>query len=130
MKTQLKSRKVFLYNMNTLFSNFVIDSLRTDRLIQPAVENEFMGICSDKEYNLPENFLPKIIKIDSTFHYDHEIFTNDIFIFTLEDTKFEHIEYIIKGLKTLKHKTEKILIIISSMMTWARTSPKIKVLTF
>jgi hypothetical protein len=125
MKAQPKNRKVFLYNMNTWFSNFVIDSLRTD-IVPSPVANDFMGICGDLDYKLPDNFLPKIISIDSTFHYDHEVFTNDVFIFNLEDTKFEHIEYIIKGLKTLTHKTPKTLIIISSIMTWARSSPKIK----
>jgi hypothetical protein len=126
MKTEKpKTRKIFLNNMNTWFSNFIIESLRTDNKTVPT-SNDFMGICSASDYKLPNNFLPKIIKIDSTYHYDHEVFSNDVFIFNLEDTKFEHIEYIIKGLKTLKHQTEKTLILISSIMTWARTSPKVK----
>jgi hypothetical protein len=126
-KLQPKNKKIFLNNMNTWFSSFVIDSLRTDTIQAPKISNEFMGICSNSDFNLPNNFIPKIITIDSTFHYDHEIFTNDIFIFNLEDTRFEHIEYIIKGLKTLKHSTDKVLIIVSSIMTWARTNPKEKV---
>jgi hypothetical protein len=125
MKAQPKSRKIFLYNMNTWFSNFVIDSLRSD-IVPQITANEFTGTCGNSEVNLPQNFLPKIIKIESSSHYDQEVFSNDVFIFNLEDTGFEHIEYIVKGLKTLNHKTEKTLIIVSSIMTWARTSPKVK----
>lgn len=107
--------------MNTWFSKYVIEKFRTEQI------NHFMGTCNTSEYKLPANFLPKIIKINSNDNYENEIFKNDIFIFNLDDTEYKDVEYVIKGLKTLKHSSIKTLIIISNIMTWARTNPKIKV---
>jgi hypothetical protein len=123
---QIKERKIFLNNMNSWFSNFIIEDLRTETIQDPkVVKNEFMGTLNKSKTKLPYLFQPKEIKIDYNFHYEHEIFTNDVFIYNLQDSDYNEIEYIIKGLKTLKHQTEKVLIIVSSIMTWARTPPKI-----
>lgn len=122
-----KERKIFLNNMNSWFSNFVIEDLRTEFEKDPKItKNEFMGTVNNSNMKLPHLFKPNIIKIDYNFHYEHEVFKNDVFIYNLEDSDYNEIEYIIKGLKNLKHSTEKSLIIISSIMTWARTNPKIK----
>jgi hypothetical protein len=114
--------KIFLNNMNTWLSKYTIERFRNDK------DSHFMGTCNSGDCKLPANFIPRIIKIDSKSHYENEIFGNDVYIFNLDDTDYSDIEYIIKGLKTLKHKTVKTLIIISSIMTWARSNPKIKVL--
>lgn len=125
---QPKERFVFLNNMNSWFSNFVIESLRTEAISDPKItKNIFMGTKDTSENKLPYLFEPKVIKIDYNFHYEHEIFSNDVFIYNLQDSDYNEIEYIIKGLKTLKHSTEKVLIIVSSIMTWARSAPKVKV---
>jgi hypothetical protein len=125
---QPKERKIFLNNMNSWFSNFVIESLRTESVTDPKItKNEFMGTRNNSNMKLPHLFEPKEIKIDYNFHYEHEIFNNDVFIYDLNDADYNEIEYIIKGLKTLKYPQEKTLIIISNIMTWARTNPKIKV---
>ena len=123
---QIKERKIFLNNMNSWFSNFIIEELRTETIQDPKViKNEFMGTLNKSKTKLPYLFQPKEIKIDYNFHYEHEIFTNDVLIYNLQDSDYNEIEYIIKGLKTLKHQTEKVLIIVTSIMTWARTPPKI-----
>lgn len=122
-----KERKIFLNNMNSWFSNFVIEALRTESIQDPKViKNEFMGTLNNSKMKLPYLFQPKEIKIDYNFHYENEIFTNDVFIYDLQDSDYKEIEYIVKGLKTLKHASEKTLIIITSVMTWARTPPKLK----
>jgi adenylate kinase len=122
-----KDRKIFLNNMNSWFSNFVIEALRTETVTDPKItKNEFMGTRNNSKMKLPHLFKPTEITIDYNFHYEHEIFTNDFFIYNMEDSDYKEIEYIIKGLKTLKHSSEKVLIIISSIMTWARTPPKVK----
>ena len=123
---QIKERKIFLNNMNSWFSNFIIEDLRTETIQDPkVVKNEFMGTLNKSKIKLPYLFQPKEIKIDYNYHYEHEIFTNDVFLYNLQDSDYNEIEYIIKGLKTLKHQTEKVLIIVTSIMTWARTPPKI-----
>lgn len=125
-----KERNIFLNNMNTWFSNFVIETLRTETVTDPKItKNTFMGTKDTSDNKLPYLFEPKIVKIDYNFHYEHELFNNDVFIYNLQDSDYNEIEYIIKGLKTLKHSSEKVLIIISSIMTWARTGPKMKVIS-
>ena len=122
-----KERKIFLNNMNSWFSNFVIESLRTESILdQKVTKNEFMGTKNSSNIKLPHLFEPQEIKIDYNFHYEHEVFKNDVFIYNLEDSDYNEIEYIIKGLKTLQHISQKTLIIISSIMTWARTPAKVK----
>jgi hypothetical protein len=125
---QPKERRIFLNNMNSWFSNFVIEELRTDFLPDPLTKNSFMGTRNQSEMKLPHLFQPEEIKIDYNFHYESKLFDNDVFIYDLNDSDYNEIEYIIKGLKTKRHFSEKILIIISSIMTWARSSPKIKVI--
>ena len=122
-----KERKIFLNNMNSWFSNFIIEAMRTESIQDPRViKNSFMGTLNNTKNKLPYLFEPKETKIDINYHYEHEVFSNDIFIYDLQDSDFNEIEYIIKGLKTLKHQTEKVIIIVSTIMTWARTPPKLK----
>ncbi len=39
---------------------------------------------------------------------------------------FNAVDSIIKGLKALKYETEKVLVIVSSIMTWECSQPKYK----
>jgi len=120
-----KIRKIFINHMNSWFSNFVIEELRTEAVSDPKiVKNEFIGTKNNTNMKLPYLFEPTEIKIEYNPHYEQEIFKCDVFIYNIEDADLNEIEYIIKGLKTLKHTSEKTLIIITSIMTWARTQPK------
>ena len=87
---------------------------------------EFTGTRNQTDVKLPHLFVPKEVKVDYNSNYDNNLFDNDIFIFNLEDSDYKEVEYIIKGLKTLNLPNKKTLILISSIMTWARTPPKIK----
>ena len=95
--TQIKERKIFLNNMNSWFSNFIIEALRTGTIQDPkVVKNEFMGTLNKTKKKLPYLFQPKEIKIDYNYHYENEIFTNDVYIYNLQDSDYNEIEYIIK----------------------------------
>ena len=85
-----------------------------------------MGTVQPNSRRLPDLFTPEIIKLDYNDNYKSKIFSNDVFIFNMQDANFNDIDYIIKGLKALKYEKEKILVIVTSIMTWARTSPKYK----
>jgi len=122
---KIKDRKIFLNNMNSWFSNFIIETLRTDYITDPKIiKNTFMGTINSTNSNIPYMFKPEIINIETNHNYDSKIFTNNIFIYDLYDMDYNEIEYIVKGLRNLKYNNEKILILISSPMTWARTPPK------
>ena len=44
----------------------------------------------------------------------------------MDGADFNDVDYINKGLKALKYETEKVLVIVSSIMTWACSQPKYK----
>ena len=120
------TRKIFLNDMNSWFSSFVIENMRTDNKPDALTKYEFMGTRQLTSRPLPRLFTPKEIKIDYNMNYENPVFTNDIFVYNLDGADFNEIDYIVKGLKSLKYETEKILVIVSSIMTWERTPPKYK----
>lgn len=118
--------KVFLNDMNSWFSKFVIENMRTDLKEGALINYSFMGTIQCNGKLLPDLFTPEIIKLDYNDHYKTPLFDNDIFIFNMQDANFNDIDYIIKGLKALTYEKEKVLVIVSSIMTWAKTKPKYK----
>ena len=73
---------------------------------------------------LPALFEPKITKVEIGFNYNQEIFQNDIFIYNLDDSNISEVEFVIRGLQTIKYENEKMLILISNVMTWAKNPIK------
>ena len=117
--------KIFLNCLNSWFSNFVIEEFRTDYLKNPKIKNSFMGTLDNSGLPLPRLFEPKVISIFPGYNYNQEIFENNIFIFNLDDSESDEVEFVIRGLKTLKYSDEKILILVSNIMTWANTPLKL-----
>ncbi len=127
MSDKIKKEKIFLNAMDSWFSNFFIETFRTDHLPDSKFQTEFMGTINDKKKcRLPMYFEPKILKFDYNTSYKSDIFTNDIIVYNLNTGNIKEIDYIIRGLKTLKLDSEKILIIISNILTWGKTPDKIK----
>ena len=127
MSDKIKKEKIFLNAMDSWFSNFLIETFRTDHLPDSKLQTEFMGTINDKIRNsLPMFFKPKIINFDYKTSYENPIFSNDVIIYNLNTGCIKEIDYIISGLKTIKLDSEKILIIISNIMTWAKTADKLK----
>ena len=127
MTERIKKQKIFLNAMDSWFSNFIIETFRTDHLPDSKSQTEFMGTINDKKnQKLPMYFKPNIINIEFNTAYENIIFSNDIFIYNLNTGTMKEIEYIINGLKSINNTTEKILIIISNIMTWSKTPDKIK----
>ena len=117
---------VFLNDMNSWFSRFIIENMRSDLKKDLLINYSFMGTVQANERRLPDLFTPEIIKLDYNDNYKAKLFDNDIFIFNMKDANYNDIDYIIKGLKALKYEKEKVLVIVTSIMTWARTQPKYK----
>ena len=112
--------KVFLNDMNSWFSRFVIENMRSDLKKDLLINYNFMGTVQKNSRRLPDLFTPEIINLDYNDNYQSKIFENDIFIFNMKDANFNDIDYIIKGLKALKYDKEKILVIVTSIMTKKR----------
>ena len=127
MSEKIKKQKIFLNAMDSWFSNFIIETFRTDHLPDSKFQTEIMGTINDKKVQkLPMYFKPKIINFVYNTAYENEIFSNDIIIYNLNTGNIKEIEYIINGLKSQNYNTEKILIIISNIMTWSKTPEKIQ----
>ena len=118
-----KVHKIFINSMHTWFSNFLIEELRTDHIPKEKIQYSFMGTKSPSE-PLPYLFEPKIITINPGYDYNQEIFDNDIIIFNLNDANLDEVEFVIRGLDKIKYESQKILILISNIMTWANTPLK------
>ena len=127
MTDKQKKEKIFLNAMDSWFSNFVIETFRTDHLPESKLQTEFMGTLNDEENaRLPLHFSPHIYSFDFNPSYKNEIFNNDIFIYDLNTGNIKEVEYILRGLKSMRVESEKIMILISNIMTWAKTPNKIK----
>jgi len=119
-----KERKIFLNCMNCWLSNFIIEEFRTDYLPDAKIKNIFMGTIDLSGRPLPALFEPKETTIEIGYNYNQEVFKNDIFIYNLDDSNLAEVEFIIRGLQTIKYDNEKILILISNIMTWGNTPLK------
>ena len=119
-----KERKIFLNCMNSWLSNFIIEEFRTDYLPEAKTKNIFMGTIDLSGRPLPALFEPKETTIEVGYNYNQEVFQNDIFIYNLDDSNLSEVEFIIRGLQTIKYDNEKILILISNIMTWGNTPIK------
>ena len=127
MVDKVKKEKIFLNAMDSWFSNFLIETFRTDHLPESKLQTEFMGTINDQKRKcLPMYFEPKIFNFDFNTSYKSDIFSNDIIIYNLNTGSIKEADYIIRGLKSLNFDTEKILIIISNIFTWGKTPVKIK----
>ena len=127
MSDKVKKEKIFLNAMDSWFSNFIIETFRTDHLPDSKLQTEFMGTINDKEnFRLPLHFKPQIFSFDYNPAYKSELFSNDIFIYNLNTGNLKEVEYLLNGLKSLHLESEKLIILISNIMTWANTPNKKK----
>ena len=127
MTEKIRVQKIFLNAMDSWFSNFIIEAFRTDHLPESKFQNEFMGTINDKKVGrLPMYFQPKVINFEFNTAYENVIFSNDIIIYNLNTGNIRELEYIINGLKSSSITQEKMLLVISNIMTWSKTPDKIK----
>ena len=117
-------RKMFINNMNSWFSNFIIEEFRTDYMPESKMKTNIMGTIDPSGGPLPKLFEPKETYIEVGYNYNQEVFDNDIIIFNLDDSFLPEVEYVVRGLQNIKIESEKILIIVSNVMTWAETPLK------
>ena len=117
-------RKFFINNLNSWFSNFLIEEFRTDYLPDTKTKSIIMGTIDPSGGPLPKLFEPKETSIEVGYNYEQEVFDNDIIIFNLDDSYLPEVDYVIRGLQNIKVETEKIFIIVSNVMTWAETPVK------
>ena len=117
-------QKIFLNNLNSWFSNFIIEEFRTDYLPESKIQTRITGTKDPSGGPLPKLFEPLYTTIELGYDYSQDVFDNDIFIFNLDDSYLPEVEFVVRGLQNINIDTEKILIIVSNIMTWGETPLK------
>ena len=64
--------------MNSWFSSFFIENMRTDNKPDALNKYDFMGTRQKSNRPLPSLFTPKEIKVNYNANYQSEVFDNDI----------------------------------------------------
>ena len=118
-------QKIFINNLNSWFSNFLIEEFRTDYLPENKMQTIITGTTDPSSGPLPKLFEPLYTTIELGYDYSQEVFNNDIFIFNLDDAYLPEVEFVIRGLQNIEIEKEKILILVSNVMTWGETPLKI-----
>ena len=118
-------QKIFINNLNSWFSNFLIEEFRTDYLPENKMQTIITGTTDPSSGPLPKLFEPSYTTIELGYDYSQEVFNNDIFIFNLDDAYLPEVEFVIRGLQNIEREKEKILILVSNVMTWGETPLKI-----
>ena len=118
-------QKIFINNLNSWFSNFLIEEFRTDYLPENKIQTIISGTSDPSGGPLPKLFEPNYTTIELGYDYSQDVFNNDIFIFNLDDAYLPEVEFVIRGLQNIEIEKEKILILVSNVMTWGETPLKI-----
>lgn len=121
-----KTRKIYLHNMNTWRNNFIIEELRNEKETDPLIiKNIFTGTeLENSEIKLPLYFEPNQVNFDYNNQESiNKILDNEVFIFDLNESDLNEIEFIIEELK-VKSRSRKAIILISNQMTWSNTKTK------
>lgn len=63
---------------------------------------------------------------ERTADFRQKLLENDVIIYDLLSNSFEEIDYVIKTLKTSDLQQEKTLVLLSSILTWVNTPPKLE----
>ena len=67
-----------------------------------------------------------VVENKLTRSFRNHILDSNIVIYDLMTTSFEEVDHVIKTFKTSEYDEEKVLILLSSVMSWANTPPKCK----
>lgn len=67
-----------------------------------------------------------VVKMERSRKFRDAILASDVIIYDLMTNDFKEVDYVIKTLKTTKLESKKTLIILSSVLTWVNTLPKLK----
>lgn len=119
--------KFFINNINSYVGQSLYSQLQNeDRIKDPIERHLFVGTKTDtEEAPVPEG-VEKIIDNDLTRSFRKHILDSDVVIYDLMSSSYEEVDHVIKTFKTSEYEEEKTLILLSSVMSWANTSPKVK----
>ena len=119
--------KFFVNNINSYVGKSLYSELRNDSTIKDPIERHlFVGTKTDAEQTPVPDGIESIVDYDASRTFRKYILDSDVVIYDLMSSTFEEADHVIKSLKTSEYSEEKVLILISSVMSWANTPPKVK----
>ena len=101
--------------------------LRNDDVIKDPIERHlFVGTKDNNENSPPPEGIEAVVEWDESRIFRKYVLDSDVVIYDLMSSSFEEADHVIKALKTSEYSQDKVLILISSVMSWANTPPKVK----
>ena len=127
-------KSFFISHINSYTGKTLYEQLKNaDTVKEEYAAHTFQGTVETgtnhvytQNSEVPEG-VEKIVKMERTREFRESILESDVIIYDLATNEFEEVDYVIKTLKTSKLTKEKTLVILSSVMTWVNTPPKVKV---
>lgn len=119
-----KPIKFFVSSLNTFFGHELVKQLRNDSA-HPENPHRIVGTLSPSALPTPSGIRKVIDTSKVTFTQDI-ILDSDVIIYDLNTCDLKEAEFAISTLKVTNSPEPKILICVSTVMTWARTPPKEK----
>ena len=110
--------------MNTTVGQSLTEELRNDHLLLgPSKTHTILGTRWDIENAQVPSGVNKLVKKQKIRHWKKYLMASDVIIFDLLTSSTDEVANALHVLKTQDYETEKILILISSVITWVNTLP-------
>ncbi len=128
-------KKIFLSHCNSYEGQTLFKELWNKNEFDEKPEwlfgaHTFTGTIKKDEKNArggfeePPEGVDTFVDFERTASFRSKLLESDVIIYDLMSNSFEEVDYVIKTLKTSDLDSEKTLVLLSSVMTWANTPPK------
>lgn len=119
--------KFFINNINSYVGSTLYNELKNDDVIKDPIERHlFVGTKDNTEKNPVPQGVEAVVDYDESRNFRKYVLDSDVVIYDLMSSTFEEADHVIKALKTSDYSQDKALVLISSVMSWANTPPKVK----
>jgi adenylate kinase len=117
----------FINNVNTTVGHSLTEEMRNDHLLLgDRMTHTILGTrCEKSNWVIPSG-VNKIVKKHKLRHWKKYLINSDVMVFDMLTSSFDEITNAIHVLKTQDYDDEKVLVLISSVVTWVNTPPNRK----
>ena len=130
-------KKIFLSHCNSYEGQAMFKELWNKDRFEDKPEwlfgaHTFTGTVRKEERNArggfeePPTGIDTFVDFERTAEFRQKLLENDVIIYDLMSNSFEEVDYVIKTLKTSDLQEKKTLVLLSSVMTWVNTPPKLE----
>ena len=111
--------------MNTHVGQSLVEELRNDHEVdEPVSAHTFVGtLKEDENADVPAG-VSRVVRQEKARSFRRHVLDSDVIVYDLLSSNFEEVDHVIKSLKGAEYERDKVLVLISSVMTWVNTTPK------